>query len=167
MNYYFLLFIFCPVCVITGLLTDISKDQSSVKPFRHTDELEGTWNVDYSFNQIDWEMKASKGISHQWYEKIIFKKDTFCLEDHEWWPPRKSNNGTEYFPYEGKKFIRGTHNIKSDILFLDGYYTDYLYSDNTADSHKYIKTFTYKINADTLELSVNAAIKYRLIRKNK
>lgn len=166
MKYFYLIVILCLVFVIHGLVIDTPKDQNTIKPLKYLNELEGIWKVDYAFNQNNWEINAVKGISHQWYEVIILKEDTFYLEDHEWWPPRKSSNSTEYFPFEGKEFIKGTYKIKDDTLLFDGYYTDYLYSDNYSNPTGYKKTFTFKVNGDTLNLLQNAVIKDRLIRKN-
>ncbi|MFH0864610.1 MAG: hypothetical protein V1904_00335, partial [Bacteroidota bacterium] len=151
--------------VITIFLTSGNSDYRIKTVSQYSNELEGTWKVDYAFNRMEWDMDIANGISHQWYEKIIFKKDTFRLENHEWWPPRKSNNGIEYFPYEGKVFIKGTYKIKYDTLILEGYYTDYLYSDNDNNTANYQKTFTFIINSDTLTLIQNAVLKDKLIRE--
>lgn len=130
-----------------------------------SNKLEGIWKVDSAFNENMWNKNIKKGVSHEWYEILTFKKDSFFLEEHEWWPPHTETDGKEYFAANFTNYILGTLHIQRDTIALDGYYTDYLYSAKVDRMYKYNSIFRYNLNSDTLELMEYSFLKQRMIRR--
>lgn len=128
-------------------------------------KLSGLWRVDNSYNEAIWNEHINKGISHEWFESLIIKNDSFFLENHEWWPPHTIADGKEYFAADFTNYIIGTYQVKRDSLLLDGYYTDYLYSSKVDRMYRYNPVFRFKLNTDTLELSEYSFLKQKMIRR--
>jgi hypothetical protein len=128
-------------------------------------EIEGTWKVDKTFNETAWHECMQKGISHEWIESLIIRNDSFFMENHKWWPPHTVSSGKEYFAADFTSYIIGTFTVNKDTLKLNGYSTDYLYSTKVDSSYKYHPSFVFKQSTDTLELTENSYLKYRMIRK--
>jgi hypothetical protein len=107
--------------------------------------INGLWGVDSSYNESIWNEHVAKGISHEWFESLIIKNDSFFLEDHEWWPPHTVADGKEYFAADFTNYIIGTYKVIRDSLILNGYYTDYLYSTKVDRIYRYNPIFRFKI----------------------
>jgi hypothetical protein len=130
-----------------------------------TAKLDGTWRVDSSYNEKKWNENILKGESHEWFEFLKIKKDSFFLEDHEWWPPHAETDGKEYFAADFTNYILGTYHIRKDSLILDGYYTDYHYSTKVDRMYRYNPVFRFTLNSDTLELSEYSFLRQKMIRR--
>ena len=149
--------------LIIGMLahpTKSEKENILVGP-----KLDGIWKVDSSFNDAAWDVSMQKGISHEWFQFLTVRNDSFFLEDHEWWPPHTVADGKEYFAADFTNYIIGTYQVKRDSLILNGYFTNYLYSTKVERLYKYDPVFRFKINADTLELTEYSFLKQRMIRR--
>ncbi len=136
-----------------------------VKTVPTSEKLNGTWKVDSLFNEAKWHRNMEKGISHDWFEILTLKKDSFFLESHEWMPPHTDPNGKEYFAANFTNYIIGTFRTFRDTLLLDGYYTDYLYSSKVDKMYKYNPVLRFTLKIDTLELSEYSFLKQRMIKQ--
>lgn len=165
-----LFIVFCFMVLISAVIISgepsVKNSETCTDTLISHDTLEGSWTVDNSYNNTAWDESSQKGISHEWFESLIIRNDSFFLEDHEWWPPYSFADGKEYFAAEFTNYIIGTCLVRKDTLLLDGYTTDYTYSTRVDSMYKYHHRLLFKLNADTLELTEYSFLKQRMIRKN-
>lgn len=146
------------------VLIIMTTDNTAQINVQKNNKLAGTWKVDSTYNEIIWRTNIGKGISHEWFEALTIRKDSFSLEKHEWLPPHTGYDRKEYFAANLTNYLIGTFHINKDTLLLDGYYTDYLFSAKVDRLHKYNAVLRFALNADTLQLTEYSYLNQRMIR---